>query len=106
MLDRVASLHACKALGCDYILQLEDDVIAADGFDSTILNFADRRLGHSRDAAFYSFFSIELTPFSQVRRYYAHTQAVLFRNDTRLDRLLKYCVDEADEAPFDWLLRD
>ena len=53
-LDFAATLKICRETSSDYILRLEDDVIAADRFVSKLLNWIDGRGRKGHDWAFLS----------------------------------------------------
>ena len=105
-LDFVATLRICRETKSDYILRLEDDVIAADHFVSNTLSWMNRRSHNKHSWAFLSLYSEDLAPFCQLRPYRAYAPALLFRNDQRLDHLVEYIEQHVHRAPVDWLLRD
>jgi hypothetical protein len=105
-LDFVNALRVCRQTNSEYILRLEDDVVAADHFVSYLLNCCERDGRDDKPWAFLSLFSLDWGPPHRLTPYFAYAAAILFPNDQLLDDLLDYLEKHHQRAPVDWLLAE
>lgn len=104
----ISCMHCASARDTrsEYVLRLEDDVIAADHFVSRLLKWCDQHYTVDKPWAFLSLFAVDLTPLNRLAPYLAYTQALLFPNDQRLDDIIRYIEDHYQRAPVDLLLAE
>lgn len=105
-LDFAQALRVCLAMESEYVLLLEDDVIATDHFVPKILTWMDEKFKEKKDWLFISLFSTDYPIDGQLYEYGMCSQALLFRNDVNLSHLIEYIEVNFDKSPVDWLLRD